>query len=312
MSKISFKNHFAPKKGAQLTRAAIEDFYFDKYFSLWLDSIEWEGIDYQQKAFIMREFWTNGRVAAFKMAGSEGSESHPNGLLVFVPFAPMEYNIYRFPTKANAINLKGVSFIPSEPMKVDEEIILGWANVAHEPIAKMIYPMIQRIVDVEMVIRMNLKAQKMPWLIAVTPETEQKMRALYDALESDDPALFVDLDEADRAKALLSGAPYVIDKLHDYIKAKENDIREFLGLDNLGFGEKKEHLLTSEISSNDEVTSASGSCFIDTIADWCERIEDILGVPISARLRVDAEREKQEARLAEIAAQMPTGEKEDE
>lgn len=295
MSKISLKNHFAPKQGAIINRRAVEDFYYNKYFALWLDSIEWEGIDYQERAFIMREFWANGRVGAIKLKGSEGAANYPNGKAVFVPFAPMEYNIYRFPTMANAINLKGVKFIPSQPLRVDDEIVLGWANVTHEPVAKMVSTIVERIVDAEMAIRMNLKAQKMPWLVAITPETEQKMRKLAEALECDDPTLFIDLEDAEKAKALISGAPYIIDKLHEYIKAKENDLREYLGLYNLGFGEKKEHLITSEIESNDEVTTASGSCFIETIQDWCERVTRILGVPISAELKSKKEAETREA-----------------
>lgn len=309
MSKISFKNHFAPKEGAIINRRQIEDFYYNKYFSLWLDSIEWEGIDYQERAFIMRELWTNGRIGAIKLKGSEGAENYPNGKAIFVPFAPAEYNIYRFPTKANAINLKGVKFIPAGLLDVDKDIVLGWANVAHEPVAKMVSTMVERIVDVEMVIRMNLKAQKMPWLVAVTPETEAKMRKLAEALECDDPTLFIDLEDAEKAKALISGAPYIIDKLHEYIKAKENDLREYLGLYNLGFGEKKEHLLTSEIESNDEVTSASGSCFIETIRDWCERVTEILGVPISAELKAEKMAREKEMEAEE---QMEESEEEDD
>lgn len=309
MSKMSFTKHFAPKQSAQMTRRAYEDFYYDKYFALWLDSIEWTGLDYQQRDFVMREFWANGRVGAFRLEGTEGSESHPNGLLVFVPIAPMDYNIYRFPTKANAINLKGVNFIPSEPMDVDKDIVIGWANVTHLPICKLIRPLVERIIDVEMVIRMNLKAQKMPWMIAVTPETEGKMRALYDALESDDPALFVDLDDADKAKALLSGSPYIIDKLYDYIKAKENDIRELMGLYNLGFAEKKEHLLNGEIESNDEVTTASSGTYSHPIQDFTERVTKILGVPISAELRVEKQAEEEER---EVEKEMKEEESKDE
>lgn len=313
MSKISFKNHFAPKNGSQLTRRALEDFYYNKYFSLWLDSIVWEGLDYQQQAFVMREFWTNGRVGAIKMKGTEGSESHPNGLLVLVPFAPMEYNIYRFPTKANAINLKGVKFIPPQPLVADEEIVLGWANVSHEPVSKLVWSIIERIVDTEMVIRMNLKAQKMPWAVGITPETENKMKALVDALESDDPALFVELDEADKAKALVSGAPYIIDKLYDYIKAKENDVRELLGLYNLGFAEKKEHLITSEVESNDEVITASGHTYISTIEDWASRVSSILGIPVKAELRSEKEkREEFERAKAMTKEDQKKGDEEDE
>ena len=312
MSKISFKNHFAPKQGAIINRRQIEDFYYKKYFSLWLDSVEWTGIDYQEKAFIMRQFWAEGRVGAIKLKGSEGAENYPNGKAIFVPFAPMQYNIYRFPTMANAIKLKGVSFIPDKPLAVDKEIVIGWANVAHDPVARMIAPFVERIVDTQMVIRMNLKAQKMPWLVAITPETEAKMRKLYDALESDDPTLFIDLEEADKAKALLSGAPYIIDKLHEYIKATENDIREYLGLYNLGFGEKKEHLITSEVESNDEVTQASGSCFIDTIKDWCERVTRILGIPISAELKAERLAREKEEREREMMKEQESEGNEDE
>ena len=308
MAKFTIKNILPPKAAAIDERSRLEFFYNEKYLSLWLNAFEWEGINYQEREFIMREFWSNGRVGAIKLEGSEGSDVAPEGKLVFVPFAPGEFNIYRFPTKANAIRLKGVNFIPTRPLEVDKEIVLGWANVTHKPIVRLIEPFLQRIVDVEMVIRMNLKAQKMPWLIAITPETEKKMRALYDAIESDDPALFVDLDDAEKANALLSGANYIIDKLQDYKLAKENEIREFMGLDNLGFSEKKEHLLTDEIASNNQVTSSSGDCFSTPIEDFCNRIKETFGISISAKSKSEIAREEAERRKEDVESRIPAEE----
>lgn len=281
------KQNLAPKfnrrQESVLLRKELSTLYYEKYFSLWMNSLEWEGITDEQKRFIMKEFWNRGSVACFKLDGSEGSELYPNGAPVFTPFAPFQWNIYYAPVSVTLTNLKAVKFIPVGPQPVNEKVVLGWAHRSHKPMVTLIKPLIDRLIDTEMVIRMNLKAQKMPWLIAVTPETEAKMRELANALESDDPTLFVQLGEADKAQSLLSGAPYILDKLYNYKHTIESEIREMLGMGNLGVGEKKEHLITTEIEANGEVTQASRDCYLDEISEFAERVQQYLGMTISVK-----------------------------
>lgn len=290
------KQNLAPKfnrrQESVLLRKELSTLYYEKYFSLWMNSLEWEGVTDEQKRFIMKEFWNRGNVACFKLEGSEGSELYPNGAPVFAPYAPFQWNIYYTPITVNLINLKAVPFIPKGTQEVNKDVVLGWCHRSHKPMVTLIKPLIDRLIDTEMVIRMNLKAQKMPWLIAVTPETEQKMRELANALESDDPALFVQLGDADKAQSLLSGAPFILDKLYNYKHTIESEIREMLGMGNLGVGEKKEHLITTEIETNDEVTQASRDCYLDEIKEFTERISQYLGMAISVKPK-EIERPKQ-------------------
>ena len=101
--------------------------------------------------------------------------------------------------------------------------------------------------------------------------------AIVDDMDETKPFIVIPSEYAERIKAFNSGAVYNVDKLYNYKCALENEIREFLGLENLGFGEKKEHLLVDEIAQNDQVTKQSGDTFYDSLLEFAERVEDTFG-----------------------------------
>ena len=266
------------KENSLVTRELVYAFYLNKYYSLFMNKYDIIGVDYQQRDFILRKFWIDGRLACLKLKGTEGSTEHPQGLGVFCPYAPSRYNIYDFPIYVTLINIRGVSFIPAGLQKVDEDVVIGWCQRNKKSVYSLVDFYLQKITDVEMVIKMNLKSQKTPWIVGATPEDNKKIQSILDNLEDDNPNLFVDLENVDRAKALVSGAPYVLDKLYNYKQALENELKEYLGLENMGMGEKKEHLITAEIEASDEVIGESKYNFIDTIKEFFDNIEKVLGL----------------------------------
>ena len=269
-----------------ITRTSLKNVLFNKYYSLYLNNYEFEGdIDYQQKEYILKRFWGDGRIACFKLKELEGSKAHPQGVLVFCPFAPGYWNIYDYPVKVNLINTRGVRFIPTGLQVVDEDVVIGFAQRNKKPIMEIVNNYLERMVDVLMVIRMNLKTHKMPWLIGGTPEEHAKLKTLFDKLETDDTELFIDSEDIDKFKALVSGAPYIIDKLSNYYCAIENELREFLGFQNLGVGEKKEHLITSEVQANNSLVEANQDCLLDTMKEFFERIKDLFGIDIKVSVK---------------------------
>lgn len=273
------------RKTALIDRATIYAHYKSKYFNLFCNRFTWEGdIDYEQTRFIMGQLWKVGTIACFKLEGSEGSEAHPQGLAVFCPYAPVEFNIYNFPVSVQLIALRGVRFIPQRPLLLDKEAVIGFAQRNFEPIEVVVDYYCRKLANVEMVIQTNLNSQKYPWIVASGPENSEKRRQLTDMLLEDNPSLFVELDEVDKAKALVSGAPYILDKLHNYKLALENELREYLGLDNIGVAEKKEHLLNEEVAANNEITAASGDIYLDSLTEFCERIREVLGIDIRVKL----------------------------
>ena len=278
------KANYFKKLNSNVARAEIKSYYMKKYYNLFMNSYKWDGIDTQQKEFLMRQLWDVGTFATFKQEFTEGSTLHPKGLLVMTPYAVNGWNIYDYPVKVNLINTKGVKFIPTTALEVNKDVVLCWIQRSHKSIREMVEFKIDELVNIEMVIRANLKAHKIPFVFTIEPENEEKFRILFDKIMSDDDALFTSANDINNIKLLLSGTPYIIDKLYNYKKSIENELREFLGLDNLGVSEKKEHLITSEIEANDEVITESQNSFIDNLIEYCDRIMEVFGISVKVSL----------------------------
>lgn len=255
--------------------------YMNKYYNIFMNRYKIPEIDYQANNYVFRKLWSDGSLACFKLEGSEGSTKYPNGEPIFTPYAPSRWNIYDFPTYLNLINVRGVSFIPSKQMKVDKDAVIIYGQRNFKSIRSIVEWYVDRIVKVEMIINNCLNGHKTPWLIGTTPESKLKAQELASLLEADDPNLFIELEDIDKAKLLLSGAPYIIDKLNAYVECVENKLREYLGIENLGINEKKEHLITSEIESNNEATEVSRDVFTDVITESLERVGEVLGITLT-------------------------------
>lgn len=278
-----------------ISRSNIYNAFLNKYYNLYMNSLKWTGIDNEQVDFIMRKFWSVGSIASFIAKGTKGEE-YPQGMIVFTEYAPCMYNIYDFPIEATLVNNRGVPFIPMTPQKINTDIVIGYAQRNKKGISELVNYYISKLTNIEITIQVNLIAQKSPWLLGTTPENQNKMEEFWSNLISDNPKLFASIEDVEKAKALISGAPYTIDKLYNYKVAVENELREYLGLTNLGVSEKKEHLITEEVKSNNEVTSRSSECILNPLQEFCERIKMYLGYDISVELNAPDIKEPTDSR----------------
>ena len=272
------------RKGEQanLTREEVKNFYILKYFNLFMNGYKFPTLNYQQKDFLLRKMWAVGRIACFKLPG--GTEKHPQGELVFCPFATQTLNIYDYPVLVSLIKLKNVSFIPTKPQEVDKDVVIGFAQRNKHSVLEMVLPLIEKITDCEMVLRTALKSQKTPWLVGYSPENEEQRQAIKENLDSDEPYLFLEIEDINQFKAIVSGANYNCDKLYNLKQCYENEVKEYLGINNLGVNEKKEHLIGDEISVNEEIVESHGECFLDCLKEFGERIKEVLGVDMPVEL----------------------------
>lgn len=267
---------------ALITRSSIKSYYLLKYYNLFLNGYKFTGLNYQQKDFLLRKMWALGRIACFRL--SSETPKHPQGEVVFCPFAVATLNIYDFPVEVSLIKLKNVSFIPTSLQKVDEDVVIGYAQRNKHSVMEMVLPLIEKIVDVEMTLRTSLKSQKTPWLVGYSPETEEQRRIIKENLDSDEPYLFLEMEDINQFKAIVSGANYNCDKLYNLKQCYENEIKEYLGINNLGVNEKKEHLIGDEININKEIVESHGECFLDCLKEFCERIKEVLGYEIQVEV----------------------------
>lgn len=290
-------------------RGLAYQFYLQKYYNLFMGAYSFESKEQKmtqaQQEYILKKLWAEGKIACFKVAGTELEEGeaptntnqYPKGLLAFVPFAPFMFDIYDYPIQVNLIQVRGAKFIPTAPQVVNKDVVIGYVQRSHKSVLSVVDFYLQKIVDVEMVIKVQLASHKAPWLIATTPENEHKLKALFERIMSDEFALYVSQEEVEALKTLQGGNQYIIDKLYQYKQALENELLTYLGIDNLGIIEKKEHMISDEVNSNNDLINDHSDNFLFCLEEFFGRIKDTFGVEIKVKATsspVSAQKETKE------------------
>lgn len=262
----------------QNRRLLYKKLYLEKYFNKFLSKFEYGGIDYQQYAYIMRKFWSRGTVGCGldKLADE----------LFFAPYAPSgKWNTYDYPVGVYFINVRNVSFIPKEEQILDESAVIGYIQKDRKGILEIILPLIEKLVDIEMTIYVNLKAQKNPLVIGVSPEDEGKKEELLQQYDEDNPFLFIGLNDLQLAKAFVSGATYNLDKLQQLAQAVDNDILTLIGINNIGSLEKKEHFTVNEVDANNQMIQTSSDEFEECLNEFFSQIKKVFNKDAYIRLK---------------------------
>lgn len=276
-------------------------FYENKYFGLFLNAYKFDNLTRSQRRYLLKKLWQNGTACVFVLAGTQqepslkslltnktkdtialGNDS-PNGLLVITPYATTQYNIEDEPSVVQIVNIRGAQFLPTKPQVVNKDVVICWAHSSHAPIRSLVMYYIDKIVDVENTINMNLFVHKLPRLVVCSPEDKSRVEDLMEAIERGEKKLFLDANDVQAIKNVLesgSNTSYIIDKLYQYKQNLENELLTFLGINNVSV-EKKERLITDEANSNNQLINDCSECFLDTLQEFCENVSNILNYPLS-------------------------------
>ena len=281
---------YRPRMSTKDIRSKIKFYYTEKFFNKWMNKFDFRGLNYQQKHYIMKKFWSVGSVACSSiesadagLAGliNDGLVDMKENELIFTPWTfANRYNIYDFPTHVNLVNTRGVKFITTKQLELDKEVVIIYAQKNHKSVYSSIEAKIEELVDIEMKKRVARKAQSQPWMFAFSPEDFAQAKILQEQMETDEPYMFVPFKDVDRAKSLTSGAPYIVDKLEQDRQKVENDILTMVGVNNVGIGEKKEHLIVDEVNANNEDIEQQSSSFEYEISDGFDRANNIFNKDI--------------------------------
>lgn len=276
-------------------------FYENKYFGLFLNAYKFDNLTRSQRRYLLKKLWQNGTACCFVLEGTKQDPSlkslltnktkdtialgndNPNGLLVFTPYATTQYNIEDEPSVVQIVNIRGAQFLPTKPQVVNKDVVICWAHSSHAPIRSLVMYYIEKIVDVENTINMNLFVHKLPRLVVCSPEDKSRVEDLMEAIERGEKKLFLDANDVQAIKNVLesgSNTSYIIDKLYQYKQSLENELLTFLGINNVSI-EKKERLITDEANSNNQLINDCSECFLDTLQEFCENVSNILGFPLS-------------------------------
>lgn len=297
MPKVKYRDLKEPVEAEKLT---ARRFYESKYFGLFLNAYKFTNLSKNQSRYLLKKMWKNGTVCAFILDGSRQEPTmkealtntskntvsvgfeEDKGLLIFCPYAVMQWNIEDEPSVISYVNTRGATFIPKEPKIVNKDCVIGWAHTSHMPVMSLVRYYIDRIVDVENTINTNLFVHKLPRLIICSPQDRARVRDIVEAIERGENKIFLDVDDWQAVKNVLESgqSSYIIDKLYLYKQNLENELLSFLGINNIQI-EKKERLITDEAESNNQLINDSSDCFLDSLKAFCEEISKVLDYEIT-------------------------------
>lgn len=146
----------------------------------------------------------------------------------------------------------------------------------------------ERLAELEMTIRVNVKAQKTPVLINCDEKTKRTLEAVYNQYDGNHPVIFGHKSLQERPlEALTTGAPFVADKLREEKRAVWNEALEFLGLNTNPSDKKKERLIVNEVNANNEQIDIQSTTMLLCREKACEEINKKYGLNVSVKMRLD-------------------------
>lgn len=290
MSKKTLQVTYEVGTKTNAIRKKIEFYYREKFFNKWMSKYDFRGLNYQQKQYFMKKMWADGSVAVSSIKSADkalagliasGVVDMKEDSIILTPWTPSSrFNIYDYPTHIRLVNTRGVKFITPDELELDKEAVVIHALKNHKSVYSSIEAKVNEIIDIEMKKRVARKAQSQPWMFAFSPEDFKQAKNMQERMENDEPYMFVLLEEVDKAKSLNSGAPYIVDKFEQDRQKCENDILTMLGVNNVGVGEKKEHLVVDEINANNEDIETNDEAFKNEIEDGWDRVYKVLGYKV--------------------------------
>lgn len=262
--------------------------YLEYFKQIALSVFEWEnlpaGLD---SRFLERTLYYDGK-ASFLY-------DKEKGFMNLRASASGDLNIYGLPTKLNCYSYgmskyRQVFYGKDEinpPKKKEDECVLVMNNWNVAPTAGSIELYAYRLYEAQRSCDTNIKQQKYPVLIVTDENQRLTMQNLYKKVENNEPVIFGDnkLNDLSKVKTFNTQAPFVANKLQDYIKVIFNQCLTFLGIQNLD--EKKERLIDKEASSNNELINLNLQARLAPRQEACRLFNEKYDENISVKVRSD-------------------------
>ena len=143
----------------------------------------------------------------------------------------------------------------------------------------------RRLYNLDRIIDVNVNAQKTPVLIRASEKQRLTMQNLYMQYDGNEPFIFGDKDlDLNSLAVLKTDAPYVADKLYALKVEIWNEALTHLGISNVNIN-KKERLITNEVSRTQGGTIASRYSRLDSRQEAADKINVMFGHDITVDYR---------------------------
>lgn len=168
-----------------------------------------------------------------------------------------------------------------------KDSVIIWNNYLHSNTILDVEMFARRLYNIDRIIDINANAQKTPVLVLGNEKQRLTLLNLYKEYDGNAPFIFGDKNmDINALKALSTNAPYVCDKLYQLKTQIWNEALTYLGISNINV-QKKERLITDEVTRNQGGTIASRYSRLETRRQAVEKINEMFGTNIEVNYRED-------------------------
>lgn len=168
-----------------------------------------------------------------------------------------------------------------------KDSVIIWNNYLHSNTILDVEMFARRLYNIDRIIDINANAQKTPVLVLGNEKQRLTLLNLYKEYDGNAPFIFGDKNmDINALKALSTNAPYVCDKLYQLKTQIWNEALTYLGISNINI-QKKERLITDEVTRNQGGTIASRYSRLETRRQAVEKINEMFGTNIEVNYRED-------------------------
>lgn len=242
--------------------------YFFRLQELYINMFEWKNLpDTVNERFLELTLFEYGYAVYFN--------DEELGNLALTCTIAGRLNIYREPIYRRAYGVNGY-----QKELTENDSVMIYNNYLRQPAALTILLYAKRLSEIERTIEVNVKAQKTPILIRCDEHELKTMREAYKQYTENSPLVIAskntDLQSFD---VLKTDAPYVADRLETLKRQIWSEALTYCGIENT-VSEKKERLVTDEVSSNLGSTYAQRYVALNARRMAAKQINDMFGTNI--------------------------------
>lgn len=192
------------------------------------------------------------------------------------------FNVYRIPVNRRAYAVNGYN----RELNENNSVII-FNNYLHINSQLDAVMFAKRLYNLDRAIDVNANAMKTPIIIKCDETQRLTMLNLYKQYDGNEPYIFGDKAiNTNAIQVFKTDAPYVADKLYQLKTQIWNEALTYLGISNINV-QKKERLITDEVTRNQGGTIASRYSRLNARRDACKQINAMFGLDIWCDYRED-------------------------
>lgn len=199
------------------------------------------------------------------------------------------FNVYNIPTVYQIYTASGYN-----ARRTAEDSVIIYNNLLHSPTVPLLMYHAYNIANVERTIEINLNQLKRPYIFLVPENQRYTFIKLVNDIKNNQDVIIGNKDlNLDNVNPVNAITPNNTLDLYTLKKRYYNEALTDMGINNLNV-DKKERLVSDEVSSNDEDVLINRNSMLYARKMACKQINDMFGLNVDVKFRNDFMEEKQE------------------